>query len=94
MRKILAEAKVPGSPIVITVTVIEADATLAKMLNDKPGQGRWVDQYEAKCEANGVNFVGPSTMSLYRSTEDAAREAANSMWSYAVSQRDKVLRSA
>ena len=94
MRETILSATVPGTPIVITVSKLPADASLAAVLRDKPGTGRWVDSFEAKCESNGLDIVGPSTSSVGRKTEAEAREAANAMWAYAVSQRDAALRKA
>lgn len=85
--QVIAEFTVPGTEVVIRIERNGADPQIAKLLKDKPGTGRWIDQFNT-IRFPGRNFDHGNYLLFGRQSEEDAREVANFLWNDTVTRRD------
>ena len=85
-RKIISEHTVPGTDVKVTLEHQAADPTVAKILEDKPGRGSWVERWYITRTPGTARFV--NYLHTARTDEGEARAEANFLWNDTVTRRD------
>jgi len=85
--EVIAEFTVPGTEVTIRIERNGADPQIAELLKDKPGTGRWVDQFNTIREPGRIPEHG-NYLLFGRQSEEDARKIANFLWADTVQRRD------